>query len=452
MNLNIDTTSAILESAPLLAAQVDISQRIKLAIAKAKIKQRSLAIIYIDLDRYKAVSSTLGNEIGSVLIKTIHSRLSASVDEALQYFHLGADKFIVLREATYNASELRQLATRLLTIIKKPVYVDAQQLVSTASIGISCYPQKANNAEELLEQSILALKSAKDTGGDTVKFFGRVGSTAASLRRLNLEVELRNALNRKDLTVHYQPKMDLATGKISALEALVRWQHDEMGMVRPAEFIPIAESAGLISQIGEMVLETACKHGMAWLDDGIADTKIAVNLSAKQLIRHDMLSVIKRILKKTKFPPNHLVIELTESLVFDSLCKTPTLLKELRNMGVEIAIDDFGTGYSTFKLLKQIPVDILKIDQMFIQGLLKNKADKAITKAIIDVAHALNMRVIAEGVEQSEHVELLKELGCDSIQGFYLSQALPRDEITKILKVGMGDKDPIPRNEELFVD
>ena len=452
MNLNIDTTSAILESAPLLVAQVDISQRIKLAIAKAKIKQRSLAIIYIDLDRYKAVSSTLGNETGAELIKTIHHRLQASIDSQFQYFHLGSDKYIVLREARYNASELRQLATRLLTIIKKPVYVDSQQLVSTASIGISCFPQKADNAEDLLEQSMSALKDAKDTGGDSVKFFGRVGSTAASLRRLNLEVELRNALNRKDLTVHYQPKMDLATGKISALEALVRWHHDEMGSIKPSEFIPIAESAGLISQIGEMVLETACRHGMGWLEEGISDTKIAVNLSAKQLIRHDMLSVIKRILKKTKFPAQHLVIELTESLVFDSFCKTPALLKELRQMGVEIAIDDFGTGYSTFKLLKQIPVDILKIDQMFIQGLLQNPADRAITKAIIDVAHALHMRVIAEGVEQSEHVELLKDLGCDSIQGFYLSQALPRDEISKILKVGIQDKDPIPRNEELFAE
>ncbi len=452
MNLNIDTTSAILESAPLLAAQVDISQRIKLAIAKAKTKQRSLAIIYIDLDRYKAVSSTLGNETGSQLIKAVHQRLAASIDNRFQYFHLGADKFIVLREAVYNASELRQLASRLLTVVKKPVFVDSQQLVSTASIGISCFPQKANNAESLLEQSISALKEAKETGGDSIKFFGRVGSTTASLRRLNLEVELRNAIARKDLTVHYQPKMDLATGNISALEALVRWRHDEMGWIKPAEFIPIAEAAGLISQIGEMVLETACRHGARWVDEGIKDTKIAVNLSARQLIRHDMLSVIKRILKKTSFPPNHLVIELTESLVFDSFCKTPTLLKELRAMGVEIAIDDFGTGYSTFKLLKQISVDILKIDQMFIRGLLKNTADQAITKAIIDVAHALNMRVIAEGVENSEHVELLKDLGCDSIQGFYLSRALPREEISKILRIGVKDKDPIPRNEELFSD
>lgn len=450
MNLSIDTSSAILESAPFLAAQVDISQRIKLAIAKAKTKQRSLAIIYIDLDRYKAVSAALGNTIGAALIKTVHQRLAASIDDRFQYFHLGSDKFIVLREAEYNASELRQLANRLLTIIKKPVFVESQQLVSTASIGISCFPQKADNAEALLEQSIAALKDAKETGGDSVKFFGRLGSTSASIRRLNLEVELRNALNRKDLEVHYQPKMDLASGKISALEALVRWKHDEMGWIKPTEFIPIAESAGLISQIGEMVLETACRHGITWIDEGIVDTKIAVNLSAKQLIRHDMLGVIKRILKKTRFPAQHLVIELTESLVFDSFCKTPTLLKELRSMGVEIAIDDFGTGYSTFKLLKEIPVDIVKIDQMFIQGILSSKADQAITKAIIDVAHALNMRVIAEGVEKVEHVELLKDLGCDTIQGFYLSQALPREEMSKILKVGVKDKDPVPRNEELF--
>ncbi len=211
-------------------------------------------------------------------------------------------------------------------------------------------------------------------------------------------------------------------------------------MIPPAEFIPIAESAGLISSIGEMVLETACRHGARWIEDGVPNAKIAVNLSAKQLIRNDMLVVIKRILKRTGFPPQQLVIELTESLLIDTLDKTSDTLAGLRAMGIEIAIDDFGTGYSTFKLLKNLPVDILKIDQMFIKGLIGSSVDVAITKAIIDVAHALDMRVIAEGVEKVEHVELLQELGCDSIQGFYLSEALPRAEITTLLHIGIPGK------------
>lgn len=455
MNLRFDATSTIIENAAQLAAHTDISQRIKLAMARAKAQEQSLSLLYIDLDRYNSVSTTLGHNVGSALIQAVHARLSAAIDQSSEgkyfYFHLAADKFIVLYDAVYNVSELRQFANRLLSTIKRPIFVDGQQLVSTASIGISCYPQKANNAQDLLEQAQLAAKQAKETGGDSIKFYGRASSSTASLRKLNLEVELRNALTRKDLTVHYQPKMDLSSGKITALEALVRWKHDEMGWIKPAEFIPIAEAAGLISELGEMVLETACRHGMAWLEQGIEHTKIAVNLSARQLVRHDMLGVIKRILKKTGFPPEHLVIELTESLIFDNFSKTPALLKDLRAMGIEIAIDDFGTGYSTFKLLKQIEVDILKIDQMFIQGLVDSETDRAITKAIIDVAHTLNMRVIAEGVEQVEHLELLKELGCDSVQGFYLSEALSRSEVTKILNVGLKEKDAIPRNEELFV-
>jgi EAL domain-containing protein (putative c-di-GMP-specific phosphodiesterase class I) len=248
---------------------------------------------------------------------------------------------------------------------------------------------------------------------------------------------LRHAISRKDLTVHYQPKMNLSTGHITSIEALVRWKHDDLGWVSPNEFIPIAENAGLISGIGEMVLETACRHGAKWIEDGVPHAKIAVNLSAKQLIRQDMLVQIKRILKRTGFPPEQLIIELTESLVLDTLTKTSETLMGLRDMGIEIAIDDFGTGYSTFKLLKTLPVDILKIDQMFIANLLDNKVDVAITQAIIDVAHALDMRVVAEGVENVEHADLLQELGCDTIQGFYLSEALPRAEITKLLCLGI---------------
>lgn len=428
------------ENAKMLAGRMDIKQRLQLSIAKARLRKSSLALLFIDLDRFNTVTSTLGPEVGRQLLEVIGIRLTHALNGDHTILHLGSDEYVVLCEKIDNASQLRQLGNRLLNVIRKPIFIDGQELVSTASIGISLYPNKADNEQTLLHQAITALQAAKEVGGDNVKFYTRASSNTASLRKLNLEIELRHAISRKDLTVHYQPKMDLASGQVTALEALVRWQHDTLGWIPPNEFIPIAESAGLISSIGEMVLETACRNGAKWNEDGLPYTKIAVNLSAKQLIRSDMLVVIKRILKRTGFPPQQLVVELTESLLIDTLDKTCETLRGLRNMGIEIAIDDFGTGYSTFKLLKKLPVDILKIDQMFISDIIDSKVDAAITRAIIDVAHALDMRVIAEGVENIEHVELLQALGCDLIQGFYLSEALPRKEITKLLQVGVPGK------------
>lgn len=425
------------ENAKLLAGRIDIKQRLQLAIARARLRKKSLALLFIDLDRFNTITSTLGPEVGQQFLDVTTDRLTHALNGDHLLMHLGSDEYAVLSEGIDNASQLRQLANRLLNVIRKPVFIDQQELMTTASIGISLYPNKADNEQTLLHQAISALQNAKTVGGDSVKFFTRNNSNAPSLRRLNLEIELRHAISRKDLTVHYQPKMNLSTGHITSIEALVRWKHDDLGWVSPNEFIPIAENAGLISGIGEMVLETACRHGAKWIEDGVPHAKIAVNLSAKQLIRQDMLVQIKRILKRTGFPPEQLIIELTESLVLDTLTKTSETLMGLRDMGIEIAIDDFGTGYSTFKLLKTLPVDILKIDQMFIANLLDNKVDVAITQAIIDVAHALDMRVVAEGVENVEHADLLQELGCDTIQGFYLSEALPRAEITKLLCLGI---------------
>ena len=425
------------ENAKLLAGRIDIKQRLQLAIARARLRQKSLALLFIDLDRFNTITSTLGPEVGQQFLDVTTDRLTHALNGDHLLMHLGSDEYAVLSEGIDNASQLRQLGNRLLNVIRKPVFIDQQELMTAASIGISLYPNKADNEQTLLHQAISALQNAKTVGGDSVKFFTRSASNAPSLRRLNLEIELRHAISRKDLTVHYQPKMNLATGHITSIEALVRWKHDDLGWVSPNEFIPIAESAGLISGIGEMVLETACRHGAKWIEEGVPHAKIAVNLSAKQLIRQDMLVQIKRILKRTGFPPEQLIIELTESLILDTLGKTSETLTGLRDMGIEIAIDDFGTGYSTFKLLKTLPVDILKIDQMFIANLLDNKVDVAITQAIIDVAHALDMRVVAEGVENAEHADLLQQLGCDTIQGFYLSEALPRTEITKLLRVGI---------------
>ena len=442
--------AAAFENAKLLAGRMDIKQRLQLAIARARLRKTSLALLFIDLDRFNTITATLGPEVGQQLLNAISERLSAALSGDHILMHLGSDEYAILVEGMDKSSQLRQLGNRLLNVIRQPVFINQQELVSTASMGISVYPNKADNEQLLLHQALTALQVAKDVGGDGIKFYTRSGSTTTSLRHLNIEVELRHAIARNDLTVHYQPKMDLATGQVTALEALVRWPHDNHGWITPNEFIPIAENAGLISSIGEMVLETACRHGASWIKDGVRNIKIAVNLSARQLIRKDMMAVIKRILKKTGFPPERLVVELTESLLIDTLEKTTETLQGLRKMGIEIAIDDFGTGYSTFRLLKRLPVDILKIDQMFISDIKDNKVDAAITRAIIDVAHALDMRVVAEGVECIEHVELLQELGCDSIQGFYLSEPLPRQDITKLLKVGVPGK--TRRQESLDLD
>ncbi|NNC54951.1 MAG: EAL domain-containing protein, partial [Pseudomonadales bacterium] len=339
--------ASVFENASMLAGRVDIRQRLQLAISKARLHKHPLALLFIDLDRFNTITSTLGPDVGQQLVDTLHERLAHSLNGDHALIHVGSDEFAVLADNISNASQLRQLGNRLLNVIRKPVYIKDQQLVATASMGISVYPSKAENDQVLLHQALTAMHSAKEIGGDSVRFFTRGQSNATQLRRLNIEIELRQAIARKDLTVHYQPKMDLASGQVTALEALVRWEHDDLGMVPPAEFIPIAENAGLISSVGEMVLETACRHGAKWIEDGVPDAKIAVNLSAKQLIRNDMLVVIRRILKRTGFPPGQLVVELTESSLFDTLDKTSETLHGLRDMGIEIAIDDFGTGYST---------------------------------------------------------------------------------------------------------
>ena len=277
MSANSLISASVFENASLLAGRIDIKQRLQLAIAKARLHKRPLALMFVDLDRFHTINSTLGTEVGRQLVNTIQQRLTHALNGDHFLIHIGADEFVILSEAADNSSQLRQLANRLLHAIRKPIFLADKELVATASIGVSIYPNKAENEQTLLQQAVTATRNAKKIGGDGVKFFSRSDPASASLRELNIEVELRYALARKDLTVHYQPKMDLATGHITALEALVRWQHDELGWIPPSEFIPIAEKAGLISGIGEMVLETACRHGAKWIADGVPNTKIAVN-------------------------------------------------------------------------------------------------------------------------------------------------------------------------------
>jgi diguanylate cyclase (GGDEF)-like protein len=405
---------------------------LKNGLQDANSKRAPLALFFIDIDRFQAINTTLGHDAASQILEEVALRISNTMREAVAVAHLGSDDFSFFLSDYRSADQLRNIAHRVLQTIREAIQVDGNEMLVTASAGISIYPDKAANAEELIHQASFAVRKARNLGGDTCRVFTR-RTQIDSLKKLNLEIELRKAVNNNDLEVFYQPKMDLATDRINALEALVRWHHPEFGWVSPDAFIPIAEETGLISPIGEWVLETAALDGCRWHKAGIPIEKIAVNLSGQQIARHDMAASVKRIFNRIDAPPQLLVLELTESMLIEALDSTLDLLHRLRVMGVEIAIDDFGTGYSSFRMLKSFPVDILKIDQMFIQDLANNDVDMTITRAIIEIAHSMDIKVIAEGVENESHVALLQELGCDSVQGFYISRALPKKEINRLL-------------------
>ena len=284
----------------------------------------------------------------------------------------------------------------------------------------------------MINQAEMAVHQAKRSGGNNFQFY-RTGMQMASVEQLALETSLRKAIFKNEFVVHYQPKMDLADSRISSVEALVRWQHPTMGLLAPSEFIPLAEESGLISAIGELVLERACRQARQWLDRGLGDIRVSVNLSAHQFRKGNLADVVDRILALTGLPAELLELELTESLIMEDMDQNIALLERLRARGVGLSLDDFGTGYSSLNYLKRFPVDTLKIDRTFITDLADNPDDAAITRAIIEMAHSLTMSVVAEGVETDQHLNILREMGCDSIQGYLISRPVPEDQLHDIL-------------------
>nr|WP_298136533.1 EAL domain-containing protein [uncultured Pseudomonas sp.] len=416
-----------------LANRTLFKERLHEASQRARQSGRSIALLHIDLDRFKLLNDSLGHETADQLLRQMSRRLTQAVSEADTIARLSSDEFAIILDSYGSLSSLARLASRLLTKLRMPMTAGGEELVISASLGISLLPDNAREISALISQANMAMQHAKHLGGNTFQFFTD-NLQACTLERLQLETQLRKAIDSDQLEVFYQPKLRLSDGSLNGAEALVRWRHPEMGLVPPNDFIGLAEETGLIAPIGEIVLRQACQQAREWQQQGLAEIRVSVNLSVHQLRQGNLVSLVRQILVETGLAPQFLELELTESQLLDNVESVISTFQQLRNLGVQLAIDDFGTGYSSLSYLKRFPVDCVKIDQTFIRDLSPGSEDAAITRAIIAMAHSLELKVVAEGVETREQLDFLKTQRCDEVQGFLISKPVPAQNFAQLLR------------------
>lgn len=407
-------------------------EKLEQLLTKARRKNQSIALLFIDLDRFKPINDSMGHPAGDQVLQEVAKRLRNCIKRNDVVARMGGDEFtIALEEQIDNnaaADTAVKVGERILHNLNKAIGINGKELFISASVGISIFPNDGQTVTELLKNSDVAMYHAKDSGRGTVKFFNEnMNSKAVEL--LELENELRFALSRNEFVLNYQPQYCSATHQVQGVEALLRWHHPTRGLISPAVFIPIIEDTGLIVPIGEWVLNQACKDLAQWQEEGVGIPRMAVNVSARQFKQENFVEIVQRTIQLHNIDPSWLELELTESILIDNLEHTLSVLKQLRDMGVRVAIDDFGTGYSSLNYLRQFPVDTLKIDQSFIRNLTTNKDDMQITRTIVSMAHNLGLGVIAEGVETKEQLDFLTDLKCEEIQGFYFSRPHPKQEL-----------------------
>ncbi|MBF0564845.1 MAG: EAL domain-containing protein [Nitrospirae bacterium] len=408
--------------------------RLKHEIKNARRYGSIFAILYFDVDSFKNINDTVGHDIGDLVLKGISSRLIKCIREADTVARVSSDEFTIILSNLKSAKDAEIIAEKILSAISEPFETTRINIKITASIGISFYPADATNAIDLLKRADIAMYYSKKAGRNEYTCFS-LDMDALVSERMKLEGELRLALERNELVLHYQPQIDINTGRIIGAEALVRWQHPELGLIPPNRFIPLAEDTGLIIPLGEVVLKKSCEQNVIWQNMGFPSLTIAVNLSLKQISRqYNLIDLVFQVMYETQIDPNNLELELTESFCMQNVDSTISMLRKFNSMGIQVTIDDFGTGYSSLSYLKHLPFKKLKIDRSFVKEITKNQDDLTIVKTIIDMAHNLRLRVIAEGVEDPDQLEILRTLGCDEIQGFLFSKPIPQDEFIKILK------------------
>lgn len=410
-----------------------LADRLTQNIATARRRHQIVAVLFVDLDHFKVVNDSLGHDAGDTLLKEVAARLAGCVREGDTVARQGSDEFVMVVDEMLREEDVRAVTHQVAAALSRPFYIDGQEMFVTCSTGIALYPRDGEDAATLLKHSAIALHRAKETGRNTFQYFAAEMNTRA-LERLILEGKLRQALERGEFLLYYQPQVDLASGCLIGVEALVRWQHPELGMVSPAQFIPMAEETGLIVPLGEWVLRTACAQMKAWHRDGFSTLRVAVNLSARQFRQQDVVAMVSGVLEETGLDPSGLELELTESLLVQNVEAGIQTLKALSGMGVQLAIDDFGTGYSSLNYLKRFPIDRLKIDQSFVRDITHDPGDAAIVTAIISLSHSLRLKVIAEGVETEAQLAYLRAGQCDEMQGFYFSRPLPVEEMEQLLR------------------
>ena len=417
-----------------------LQDRLSQAIAFANRTERQVAVLLIDLDRFKNINDSLGHDAGDKIIMEIGRRLSVNARDGDTVARLGGDEFVVVLAGVERVETIATTAQQVLESLAQPMTIQEHEFFPAGSIGISLYPKDGEDARTLLKNADTAMYRAKDAGRNNFQFYAQDMNSRA-LDRLKLEGRLRRALSREEFVLHYQPQMELASGAIVGVEALIRWQPPGQTMAYPGDFIPIAEETGLIVPIGEWVLRTACAQHKEW-DDAAAfpHTRIAVNLSARQFKQQDIVKMVSRVLHETECQATCLELEITESIIMENPELAAETLQQLSDMGVHLSIDDFGTGYSSLSYLKRFPINTLKIDKSFVRDITTDSDDAAIAKAVIALAHSMKLKVIAEGVETAEQLDFLRAQRCDQIQGYYLSRPVLAAQIEKLL---VAARDPI---------
>ena len=392
------------------------------------------ALLFLDIDHFRALNENLGQIAADQILIEVVARLSAAVRGDDLMARIGGDEFVLVLNGLTDEQRCAEKARRVLDKLGEPLRVDGGTQRMTGSIGVARYPVDAKDAQSLLRSAELAVAEAKHDGGNGFRFFSP-GTGIADSTYADLAMRLRRVAERGELRLHYQPQVSLASGDIVGVEALVRWQHPELGLVPPGAFIPVAEETGLIISISEWVLREACRQAKVWREAKLPPLRVAVNLSARHFHYSSLPETVASTLAAAGMEAKHLELELTESAIMKNMEESSGILHELKSMGLRVAIDDFGTGYSSLSYLKRFPLDILKIDRSFIMNIPEDQDNAAIATAIIAMARSLNLEVIAEGVETREQFAFLRELGCNAVQGFLFSPALPKDEISEFLKV-----------------
>jgi diguanylate cyclase len=410
-----------------------LHDRLKQAVY-AQRHARAIAVVFIDLDHFKFINDSLGHSAGDKLLQEMAERLRQAVRDGDTVSRLGGDEFILVLNDQQNEDIVFRAMQRIISEVSKPAVIDGQELTVTCSAGISLYPQDGPDVDTLLKNADAAMYRAKEHGRNNFQFYTAEMNKLVN-ERLSLESHLRRALERHELLLHYQPKLELKTGSIVGVEALLRWQHPEWGLLYPDRFIGLAEETGLIVQIGEWVLRTACTQARAWQDAGLPPITMSVNLSARQFRQDALFKSVARILSETGLHPERLEIEITESMVMHNAEAAIAILKGLKEIGVHLSVDDFGTGYSSLAYLKTLPIGILKIDKSFVKDIEgpEGKKDGLLAQAIISLGHSLKLKVIAEGVEEQAQLDFLKQNHCDEAQGYLFSRPVPPEECELLL-------------------
>jgi diguanylate cyclase (GGDEF)-like protein/PAS domain S-box-containing protein len=423
-----------------LPNRVLLNDRLTQAIAQARRNQKKLALLFLDVDRFKNINDSLGHDVGDHLLQTVAQRLLACVRSTDTVSRQGGDEFVILLSEVTHAQDAAISADKILLVLSTPYHNDQHELHLTVSIGIVTYPDDGIDAATLMKNADFAMYHAKDSGRNNYQFF-KPDMNLHAAERQSLENDLRHAIEREEFVLHYQPKVNLETGAIIGVEALIRWRHLQHGLMPPAQFIPIAEDCGLIVPIGRWVLREGCRQARAWQDAGLPPVRIAINVSAVELRAKDFVPGVNAMVTEMGLEPHHLELELTETFLMQDSTSTSVVLLALKEMGLQIALDDFGTGYSSLSYLKRFPIDTVKIDRSFVRDLTTDADDASIVSAVISMGKRLHMQVVAEGVETPEQLAFLREQSCPEGQGYYFSRPLVAEEFAKLLGRGLAHSD-----------